>query len=188
VVTTPDLLAQREPAESVKKAVIRRDGWCLCCGETRRLQVDHIAPTYLGGGHEMHNLQTLCGVCNRDKAISKVNYRVSRTPLTSAPRFVLLQLPRPNEVGALDAWERYLRRTVNRFYQCAAVDSVDIGSRGPSLRHWKVKLCPGNEDAWIEPHLEMILESIWEARRAAGLTPPEELSVFGVGQVSPSWS
>jgi 5-methylcytosine-specific restriction endonuclease McrA len=49
------------------KASQRRD-WkdtkCAQCGATRRLQLDHIIPTWLGGQNVRENAQTLCKACN----------------------------------------------------------------------------------------------------------------------------
>jgi hypothetical protein len=53
-----------EISEEVKLEVIRRDEKrCLCCGNTRRLQVDHIISRYQGGTNDPWNLQTLCSIC-----------------------------------------------------------------------------------------------------------------------------
>jgi len=52
----------------IRRRAIRRDGGrCAQCGATGPLQVDHITPVSKGGGHELSNLQTLCGVCHDAK-------------------------------------------------------------------------------------------------------------------------
>lgn len=176
-----EALPGREPSEEVKRAVIRRDGRrCLCCGSVNRLQVDHVAPSYLGGTNDMHNLQTLCSVCNRDKRISEINFRVNSTSLTRPPAFALVTPPRVEEARDVDAWERYLRRTFNFFYRCAAVDHVMIGRRGPGYYHWQVQLFTGNNDDWVEPYLFSVLEAIEHVRRAARVEGPNELTVVPV--------
>ena len=40
---------------------------CARCGSADDLQVDHIKPVSLGGTNDMHNLQILCGPCNKSK-------------------------------------------------------------------------------------------------------------------------
>ena len=52
-----------------RSAVLRRDDYqCQSCGEQNtRLHVDHITPISEGGGHELNNLQALCGDCHADK-------------------------------------------------------------------------------------------------------------------------
>ncbi|AZI45180.1 HNH endonuclease (plasmid) [Deinococcus psychrotolerans] len=52
----------------IRAAVRHRDPRCLCCQrEDSGLQIDHIQPFYLGGMHDIENLQLLCGDCNRTK-------------------------------------------------------------------------------------------------------------------------
>jgi superfamily II DNA or RNA helicase/5-methylcytosine-specific restriction endonuclease McrA len=87
VIALPPPLPPTEVPEEVKRQVIRRDGGrCLCCGNTRRLQVDHIISKYLGGTNDPSNLQTLCYICNRDKDIQEMHFRKTGTLLKSAPR------------------------------------------------------------------------------------------------------
>lgn len=53
----------------LREKVLARDGYrCVYCGNEDDLQVDHIFPRKLGGGHDMENLQTLCKPCNLRKA------------------------------------------------------------------------------------------------------------------------
>lgn len=43
-------------------------GYCLFCGTTERLTIDHIKPVSKGGGNEIENLQCLCFTCNLKKS------------------------------------------------------------------------------------------------------------------------
>jgi superfamily II DNA or RNA helicase len=168
VVDTPKSFEPREPSDAVKQAVKSRDGnRCLCCHSTRYLQVDHIAPSYLGGDHEPENLQTLCGRCNRDKRLNELNFRVHRTSFNGPRELRMFESPTGGDATSPEHWERFLRRTLNFFYGCAAVDTVKIGSRGPSFYEWVVQLFPGNDPGWLEPHIEALLADI-RARRKAG--------------------
>jgi hypothetical protein len=46
----------------------KRDGEkCKMCGDTKRLEIDHITPLSKGGGDELDNLQILCKSCNTRK-------------------------------------------------------------------------------------------------------------------------
>jgi HNH endonuclease len=65
-------LAPREPLpRDLKLAVWHRDrGRCRECGSGFDLQYDHVIPLSLGGATSIHNLQLLCGDCNRAKGAS----------------------------------------------------------------------------------------------------------------------
>jgi ATP-dependent helicase IRC3 len=75
-------------------------------------------------------------------------------------------------------WEMFVRRTINLFYRCAAVDSVEIGGKGERFRHWRIRLFPGNNEAWLEPHLPTLIERIRLARDKAGYeAAPDEITI-----------
>jgi 5-methylcytosine-specific restriction endonuclease McrA len=58
-------------SNDVKQLVWNRDrGACRACGSTAELQFDHVIPVARGGGSTEHNLQVLCGPCNRRKGAS----------------------------------------------------------------------------------------------------------------------
>ena len=48
---------------------------CLCCGEAKKLTVDHIVPISKGGANTIDNLQPLCKSCNSSKKAKIVDYR-----------------------------------------------------------------------------------------------------------------
>jgi 5-methylcytosine-specific restriction endonuclease McrA len=63
-------LESKLPATSrVKKEVRLRDRYCVNCGSTHALEVDHIIPRALGGTDEPGNLRLLCRSCNQRAAI-----------------------------------------------------------------------------------------------------------------------
>jgi hypothetical protein len=180
IVHRPEKIADREPSEEIKKQVKTRDGYqCLCCGTTRRLEVDHIAPSYLGGDNSMGNLQTLCHICNKDKGINEGNFRNHRTLLSNPPSgFPSLKLPTSKQVRDIKQWERFIRRSINTFYQCAAVENVKIGKRGSYFYHWEIRLYAGNNPRWLEPHLAELVKRIRRVRERAGFQPLEGLGVI----------
>ena len=54
----------------LRLAILERDGWkCRCCGERRRLEVDHVKPvrTHPELSFNPANLQALCGPCHTRK-------------------------------------------------------------------------------------------------------------------------
>jgi 5-methylcytosine-specific restriction protein A len=54
----------------LRQAILERDGWkCRCCGERRRLEVDHVKPvrTHPELSFNPANLQALCGPCHTRK-------------------------------------------------------------------------------------------------------------------------
>jgi len=160
-----EVIPDREPTEDVKLQVKRRDGFtCLCCGEDNRrlLQIDHVAPSYVGGDNSLANLQTLCKTCNQTKSIKTVNFRVQHNHcLTSAPP-CFPEFDMPSGPWAKEAlqWKRYLRRTINFYFQGAAVSDVHIGARGKGFYEWEIELCDGNDPAWLTPHLKQIVTRI----------------------------
>ena len=175
----PEILPDSEPSDETKKEVKARDGKrCLCCGATKRLTIDHIAPRYTGGQHHMDNLQTLCSVCNSLKGDRDcINFRNHRTTLSCAPASLLTfpeRMPVGNDAKDRDKWERYLRLCVNFFYRCSAVEQVEIGGRGEKYRHWRIALYQGNPAAWVQPHLDKLAEEIQVARASAGLQASPE--------------
>lgn len=180
---TPEEVPLAEPAEDLKDRVKSRDGYrCLCCGYAKRrtvLAVDHISPSYHGGGNHFDNLQTLCKTCNTAKGIDRISFRNHQTALTAAPpRLPATKFPVGEYARDPEWWEMYLRRTLNLFYRCAAVDSVQIGARGERFRHWQVRLFPGNDPSWLAAHLEGLAEAIRAARQEAGYAAaPDEITV-----------
>ena len=54
----------------LRHQILERDGWkCRCCGERRRLEIDHIKPvrTHPELSFDPRNLQALCGPCHTRK-------------------------------------------------------------------------------------------------------------------------
>jgi hypothetical protein len=184
---TPEAVPVAEPPEELKEQVKSRDGYrCLCCGygkQRTQLRIDHISPRYHGGNHHFDNLQTLCKVCNGPppvgKGIENISFRNNQTTLTSAPtRLPLGETPAGIHAKEPEWWEMFLRRTINLFFRCAAVDSVEIGGRGERFRHWQIRLFPGNNEKWLEPHLSSLIERIRQARVKAGYeAAPDDITV-----------
>lgn len=179
VIQSSDEIRWREPSEEVKEQVKARDGYrCLCCGETnkRRLQIDHIAPSYYGGNNSPDNLQTLCKVCNQTKGINTLNFRVHQTPLSAPiPNFPSFSLPVKGKSS--EAWQKFLQRSINFFYRCAAVQSIKIGKRGQYFYEWNVYLYAGNDSRWLQPHLNNLVKRINTARQEAGAIEIEGIRV-----------
>jgi superfamily II DNA or RNA helicase/5-methylcytosine-specific restriction endonuclease McrA len=182
---TSERLVGHEPSEVVKLQVKRRDGFkCLCCGSgsKRSLQIDHINSHYYGGGNPLDNLQTLCGTCNNAKGIRSINFRTHRTSLSEAPTTCPpLKPPTGHEAEDLDLWERYVRRTVNFYYQCSAVNSVEIGRRGDRFYDWQVSLNMGSDPRWMKPLVENLLLLARRERQKVKRGTPETMTVSSPG-------
>lgn len=185
VIAPPPPMIAPEPSEEIKGQVIRRDGErCLCCGETnrRKLQVDHVISRYHGGSNELANLQTLCSTCNRDKDISEMNFRNAGTLLRAAPA---LRFPTGFTSSDLDDIEHDIRRTINMFYRCAAVDAVEIGRRGVKRREWCIRLRSGNPATWFEPHLRELFNRVRVAQADDRTGPVERITLEAPGEEPP---
>lgn len=182
---TPEAIPIAEPPEELKERVKSRDGYrCLCCGygkQKTQLQVDHISPSYHGGNIHLDNLQTLCKVCNgpKGKGIEDISFRNNQTTLTTPPsRLPMLETPTGAHAKEPEWWEMFLRRTINMFFRCAAVDSVEIGGRGERFRHWRIRLFPGNNEKWLTSHMDALAERIRQAREKAGYeAAPDQISI-----------
>jgi len=48
---------------------------CLCCGQRKKLTLDHIVPATLGGPDSIDNIQPLCQICNSRKSNRTIDYR-----------------------------------------------------------------------------------------------------------------
>lgn len=48
---------------------------CLCCGEKKKLTVDHVIPLSKGGTNDIDNIQPLCASCNSRKNTKEIDYR-----------------------------------------------------------------------------------------------------------------
>lgn len=179
IIPPPIPLPDVEPSEEMKREVIHRDGGqCLCCGSTRKLQVDHIMSRYHGGTNDAANLQTLCKVCNGDKAIQEMHFRKTATLLKSAPP---IRIPPGFTSTDLDDLAHSVRRTVNMFYQCAAVDEIDMKSKGIKRREWRIKLRSGNPREWFDEHLLPLFDTIVGAQVGDRSGPIRSLALEGAG-------
>ncbi|MFO0560263.1 MAG: DEAD/DEAH box helicase family protein [Polyangiales bacterium] len=174
-VQTPELQPEQGPTANVRKSVIARDNFrCLACGSTdrRQLQVDHVVPQFHGGDSSIDNLQTLCRYCNRLKSIKTASYRHSTTRLTQAPQLDLVgMLPDRDAEMSTELFEQCVRRIVNGFFQCAAVDNIKITMRGLGRREWYVNLRPGNDPRWLAPHLDAVLNAVREMQQSFRSAP-----------------
>jgi 5-methylcytosine-specific restriction endonuclease McrA len=183
VFATPQALPEAEASDETKREVKARDFHkCLCCGNHKNLQVDHISPRYLHVDHRSANLQTLCKICNGLKGDTEViSFRNHETTLTSAlSSFPEFKTPKGKNAKNAAKWEMYLRRCVNFYYSCGAVEKVDIGGRGERFRTWRIWLFQGNDPEWLEPHLAGLVKRIRKTREKEGFQPaPDEIEIIG---------
>jgi len=72
----PRVIAQKFIGKKdIRQFIIGRDKYCLCCGTTDRLSIDHVIPISKGGLNIIDNLQTLCVSCNSKKRDKIIDYR-----------------------------------------------------------------------------------------------------------------
>jgi ATP-dependent helicase IRC3 len=168
----PDSPTLTELTVEQKKEVFARDGRrCLCCQSKEDLRVDHVISVYNGGSNDMDNLQTLCATCNIAKSVHYIDFRRSRTHLTEAPApSPRIHAPEGTRARDLVAWDEYLRRFVNFYFRCGAVEGVHIGKRGVAHQHWQVDLYTGNDEAFLQPLIPGLVATIRDARAKAGAT------------------
>jgi hypothetical protein len=178
-IKTDTVLNQRELTEQEKEQVFKRDNYtCLCCGKKKekgrrvKFEVDHIVPFKFGGETSIGNSQTLCSVCNKDKGVNELNFRVYKTPLKS---------PKPEiELFGLSNVENYdevIRRIVNMFYHCQAVAEIKWDDR-PRFTHrynWEIHLYEGNDPEWLKSHQNKLVEFI---KNGLNYTDLKELKIY----------
>ena len=51
---------------------------CLCCGEVKTLEADHVIPVSKGGTSWLWNIQPLCRTCNVRKGDKETDYRTTQ--------------------------------------------------------------------------------------------------------------
>jgi hypothetical protein len=88
-----------------------------------------------------------------------------------------LKSPTRRNAADLEEWRRYVFRSINFFYGCAATHLVDIGKRGDRFYNWYVELKPGNDPQWVKPLLENILIRVRRDREKAGYGVPDTITV-----------
>ena len=83
---TPDARLKRIRAVRFKQLSDLYGKMCLRCGDTRRLEIDHVIPVARGGPDVFSNLQLLCHACNQSKGARTADYRQSPgVPLAGSP-------------------------------------------------------------------------------------------------------
>ena len=152
----------RELTTEEKKLVKNRDGnACLCCGDHRRLQVDHVFPFTLGGQTSIDNSQTLCKRCNGFKDKNEIDFRTKKTPLKKPKEFDTSNL---NKLVSGDKnITESLTRVINFFYNCSAVYRI-VHYKANSDKYlpiWEIHLFSGNDPQWLREHESQICNFIY---------------------------
>lgn len=163
-----------------KKKIKDRDNYrCLCCGEDtkRYLEVDHIKPRYYEVDNSEDNLQTLCKICNITKSTKTIDFRKKITPLKEAP----IEFPGLDKIENLDKWSvrdlkwwnKFLKRNINFFYECNAVNSLQLKDM-----EWNISLYDNNPPLWFKQYLEELTEKINLIRKEHGYIGPQQISIY----------
>ena len=154
----------RELTEEEKQEVKERDGHqCLCCGADRKLQVDHVRSYKYTNSTTLGNSQTLCRYCNRIKGTQHINFRINRSELSAPIAFQPIEAGRDDEeFQKKDYLEICLRRTINFFYRCQAVCSIDLHLRtgGKYYKKWVIHLYSANNTEWLKKYNKELLDYV----------------------------
>jgi hypothetical protein len=107
----------------------------------------------------VENSQTLCRVCNGEKAINEINFLQTATQLRGPKPLELL--PRVNREDV--KWS--LTRLVNQFYHCRAVCDIQMHKRrsGRFYSTWEIDLYAGNDPMWLLEYKNDLLRHIQAA-------------------------
>jgi superfamily II DNA or RNA helicase len=130
----------RLASADVRAAVLSRDDkTCQCCGRTDHLEIDHL----LASKHQEPDddrpdvYQTLCRICNGEKAANSYNYRITNY----SPAKMKLRDVRP----ASDKEDAvyYLTRLVNCYYATSAVQKNSVKATNNGNAIWRLNLKHG---------------------------------------------
>jgi hypothetical protein len=73
----------RKVSDTIKEFILQRDGHCIICGSTTKLEVDHKVALENGGTNDIGNLAALCDVCHTKKTTMDNSLRHHREKLRS---------------------------------------------------------------------------------------------------------
>ena len=59
-----------------KEVLVKYGEFCLHCGSTEHITIDHVIALSQGGSNTKNNLQPLCKTCNCSKGIKAIDYRI----------------------------------------------------------------------------------------------------------------
>ena len=71
---------------------------------------------------------------------------------------------------------------MNFFYECAALQDVDIGKKGDGYYNWAMTLRSENPSAWLKPHLPGLFERAQGVRDAGGKPRIKSLTLVAPGE------
>ena len=60
-----------EKMRKAKEQLLRKAPYCVICGSTENLELDHILTSYAGGSDDISNLQLLCHPCHVAKTLQE---------------------------------------------------------------------------------------------------------------------
>jgi superfamily II DNA or RNA helicase len=162
----------------LRAEILRRDGRCLGCGETREgvLQIDHIVPHYHGGDLVESNLQVLCRTCNQRKLAATIDFRAYRSPLSAMPKVVVPDMPEAPQVSAPETWNQMLKREANFLFSCGAVEEVFVGYHELAPK-WEMMLVDGLHLEWLKTHLSAVFQVARTHLHARSLPVPDSLVI-----------
>jgi hypothetical protein len=130
-----------------------------------------------------HRIKPKRWASNVLKSKRRISFRLSRTALAQAPAALPdVRCPGSADAANAEAWERFLRRTINFFYECSAVGAVEIAERGHGYYNWAVRLRSENSPTWLEPHLPHLLERTQQVREAGRKPRLRSLRILASGQ------
>lgn len=165
----------------MRRSIFERDQHrCLCCGSVQSLQIDHIKPRIRGGEDTVDNWQTLCCLCNVGKRAREIDFLETRSCRTVGDNyFPLLRPPlKPASFYSKDAWKQYVQRTVNLFYYCSAVESLNISDQqGQYRKVWQVILREGNNPYIIKDQLITLQRRVCWAFDCYGSQSPKQMAI-----------
>ena len=176
-----EIINSLDLTDEEKQQIKERDGYvCLCCGEDRKhyLQVDHIIPRWNEVNNSETNLQTLCKICNITKSTQTIDFREThsplKNPLNEIPYIYRIKSAEKEQLNNTLWLEKFLKRSINFFYQSRAAETVDIDNN----TKWGIILNKENDPQWIIPHLTNLKDKIKSERESYEYPGPNKIQIL----------
>lgn len=144
--------------QDIERVLTRDNNACCACGATGddlQLTIAYIESIPNTGAVTTAHVQTLCDACFAHQEFRQIDFTKTETQLKQPQKLMLF----PPDADEDIHWT--LARIVNAFYQCRAVNYLNLPEfHGRTT--WTIELHPGNDPTWLQRHADALLVYIHE--------------------------